>query len=156
MSKLRSATRMVAMATVACFYLTAPVGSADTRMNEGRPDLMKARALIKEKKFAEAREELLRLADTNQHADLYNLLGFSLRKTGDYKRALTYYQKALDFDPNHKSAREYLGELYLETNQPEKAREQHAILVRLCPEGCEEREDLEKAMTAAGMALSTK
>lgn len=156
MSKLRSCTSMAAIAIAACVFLAAPAGAADTRVTTDRPDLTKSRALIKEKKFAEARDELFRLADTTQHADLYNLLGFSLRKTGDYKQALTYYQKALDFDPNHKSAREYLGELFLETNQPEKARDQHAILVRLCPDGCEEREDLEQAMTAAGVALSSK
>lgn len=156
MSKLGRFTRMAAIALAAGILLAAPVGAVDTLETEGAPDLTKARALIKVKRFAEAREELFRLANSNQHADLYNLLGFSLRKTGDYVRALTYYQKALDFDPNHRHAREYLGELYLETNQPEKAREQHAILVRLCPQGCDELEDLEQAMKAAGVALSTK
>jgi hypothetical protein len=29
---------------------------------------------------------------TNQHADVYNLMGFSLRKTGDYKQAYTFYK----------------------------------------------------------------
>lgn len=156
MSKLRRFTCMAAIAIAAGFLLAAPAVAVDTQESEGGPDLTRARALIKEKKFAEAREELFRLANSHQHADLYNLLGFSLRKTGDYKQALTYYQKALDFDPNHKSAREYLGELFLETNQPDKAREQHAILVRLCPKGCEEREDLEQAMKAAGVAPSMK
>jgi Flp pilus assembly protein TadD len=42
-------------------------------------------------------------------ADVYNLLGFSLRKTGDHPRALTFYKKALDFDADHKGAHEYLG-----------------------------------------------
>lgn len=147
----------MAMISIAAGLLLVPsVLAVDTLESEGGPDLTKARALIKEKKFAEAREELFRLANSNQHADLYNLLGFSLRKTGDYSRALTYYQKALDFDPNHKSAREYLGELFLETNQPEKAREQHVILLRLCPTGCEELDDLEQAMKAAGVAPSRR
>ena len=43
---------------------------------------------------------------TNQHADVYNLMG-SLRKTGDYKQAYTFYRKALEFDPEHKGALEY-------------------------------------------------
>ena len=50
--------------------------------------------------------------------------------------------------PEHKSAREYLGELYVETGNMEKAREQLAVLARLCPGGCEEREDLQKAINA--------
>ena len=37
-------------------------------------------------------------------------------------------------------------------SQADKAREHHAILVRLCPGGCEERDDLEQAMQAAGVA----
>ena len=43
------------------------------------------------------------MVDRNvRHADVHNLLGFSLRKTGDYA-------KALDFDADHKGAHEYLG-----------------------------------------------
>ena len=147
----RSSRASVVVAAV-CVALAWPAVAVDNERSEGVPDLARPRALIKEKRFAEAREELLRLADAHQHADVYNLLGFSLRKTGDYKNALTYYKKALDFDPDHKSAHEYLGELYLETNQADKAREHHAILVRLCPGGCEERDDLEQAMQAAGVA----
>ena len=84
-----------------------------------------------------------------QHADVYNLLGFSLRKSGDLKTAYTFYRKALEFDPNHKGALEYLGELYVQTGDLAKARDNLARLEKLCPSGCEEREDLEAAITAA-------
>jgi cytochrome c-type biogenesis protein CcmH/NrfG len=67
----------------------------------------------------------------------------------DYATALTFYKKALDFDANHKGAREYLGELYVETDQLPNAREQLAALAKLCPQGCEEREDLERTISAA-------
>jgi tetratricopeptide (TPR) repeat protein len=108
------------------------------------------RASIKAKDFKTALTELNGMIDRNvQHADVYNLLGFSLRKTGDYARALTFYKKALDFDADHKGAHEYLGELYVETGQLPKAQEQLAVLVRLCPQGCEEREDLDRAIAAA-------
>ena len=86
---------------------------------------------------------------TNQHADVYNLMGFSLRKTGDYKQAYTFYKKALDFDPQHKGALEYLGELYVETGQVEKAKENVALLQKICPAGCEELEDLQEAIAQA-------
>ena len=79
-------------------------------------------------------------------------MGFSLRKTGDYKQAYTFYRKALDFDPEHKGALEYLGELYVETGQIEKAKENVALLKKLCPGGCEELEDLEQAIAAAPKA----
>jgi len=107
------------------------------------------RAKIKAKDFKAAIAELTPLLQANQHADVYNLMGFSLRKTGDYKQAYTFYRKALDFDPEHKGALEYLGELYVETGQVEKAREHVALLQKLCPAGCEELADLEKAVAAA-------
>ena len=76
-------------------------------------------------------------------------MGFSLRKSGDYQQAYTFYRKALEFDPDHKGALEYLGELYVEIGQVEKAKENLAQLKRLCPGGCEELADLEHAITAA-------
>jgi tetratricopeptide (TPR) repeat protein len=60
----------------------------------------------------------------------------SLRKTGDFKTSLTYYTKALELEPDHKAAREYLGELYVETGNMAKAKEQLDVLARLCPGGC--------------------
>jgi hypothetical protein len=42
--------------------------------------------------------------------------------------------------------------LFIETKQPQKAREQLAKLIVLCPTGCEERDDLEKSMRDAGLA----
>lgn len=126
--------------------------AVDTPTKQDAPDLTAVRALIKAKDFVAARDQLFRIVDKTQHADVYNLLGFSLRKSGDHRNALTYYQKALDFDPDHLGALEYLGELYVETKQPEKAKEQRAKLAKLCPKGCEELEDLDKAMRDAGIA----
>lgn len=137
------------LASALALFASTAMYAADTQRSQSAPDLAAVRAKIKAKEFASARDELLKLADTHEHADVYNLLGFSLRKTGDYKRALTYYQKALDFDPKHLGALEYLGELYVETKQLEKAKAQLAKLVELCPQGCEERDDLEKAIAGA-------
>ena len=123
--------------------------AVDTVTSKDAPDLTSVRAKIKAKDYQAALTELKVLADTHQHADVYSLMGFSLRKTGDYPTALTFYKKALDFDANHKGAREYLGELYVETGDLPKAREQLAVLAKLCPQGCEEREDLEKALASA-------
>jgi Flp pilus assembly protein TadD len=125
-----------------------PAFAVDTVTSKDAPDLTSVRAKIKAKDYQAAVSELKTLADTYQHADVYSLLGFSLRKSGDYPTALTFYKKALDFDTNHKGAREYLGELYVETGDLPKAREQLAVLEKLCPQGCEERADLEKALAA--------
>jgi Flp pilus assembly protein TadD len=145
---LRAMAKLAGAATLV--VLTSSFALAvDTVTSKDAPDLTSVRAKIKLKDYPAALSELQALADTHQHADVYSLIGFSLRKTGDFKSALTFYNKALDFDSNHKGAREYLGELYIETGELPKAREQLAILTRLCPTGCEEREDLEKALAAA-------
>ena len=113
------------------------------------PDLTSVRAKIKAKDFKGALAELTPMLETHPHADVYNLMGFSLRKLKDYKQAYTFYRKALDFDPEHKGALEYLGELYVETGQVDKAKEHVTLLKKLCPSGCEELADLEQAIAGA-------
>jgi hypothetical protein len=54
----------------------------------------------------------------------------------------------LALNPDHRGANEYLGELYLELGNPDKAREQLAKLQGLCPKGCPEYDDLSKAVGA--------
>ena len=143
-----STSKKILGLAVALAVLAAPAFAVDTVTSKDAPDLTAVRAKIKAKDFASARDDLLKISSTTFHADVYSLLGFTHRKTGDYKTSLTYYQKALDFDTDHKGAREYLGELYVETGNMAKAQEQLAVLVKLCPTGCEEREDLEKAIAA--------
>jgi cytochrome c-type biogenesis protein CcmH/NrfG len=126
--------------------LSAPAYAVDNMSSTDAPDLTSVRAKIKAKDYAAALAELRDLAEDTQQADVYNLLGYTLRKTGDVKTSLTYYTKALELQPEHRAAREYLGELYVETGNMDKAREQLAILAKLCPGGCEEREDLQKAI----------
>ena len=121
----------------------------DTVTSRDAPDLTSVRAKIKAKDFKAAIVELTPMLETHQHADVYNLMGFALRKSGDPKQAYTFYRKALDFDPEHKGALEYLGELYVETGQVDKARENVVLLKKLCPGGCEELADLEQAIASA-------
>src|SRR3984893_8413088 len=125
--------------------------AVDVVSSRDAPDLASVRAKIKAKDYKAALAELTPMLATHQHADVYNLMGFSLRKTGDYKQAYTFYRKALDFDPEHKGALEYLGELYVETGEIEKARQNVALLKQLCPSGCEELSDLEQALAGAAM-----
>jgi len=128
-----------------CLVATSAFAVDNVTSNDA-PDLTSVRAKLKAKDYAGALAELTPMLQTYQHADVYNLMGFSLRKTGDYKQAYTFYRKALDFDPQHKGALEYLGELYVETGQIDKARENVAQLKKLCPGGCEELADLEQTI----------
>jgi tetratricopeptide (TPR) repeat protein len=139
---------LVAGLAVAPILVSGAASAVDNMSSNSKVDLTSARAKIKAKNYAAAIQELRHLAEETQQADVYNLLGYTLRKTGDYTASLSYYTKALDLQPDHKAAREYLGELYAETGNIDKAKEQLAVLVKLCPSGCEEREDLEKAIKA--------
>lgn len=137
-------------AAVGLFFVGATAASAvDTIISKDAPDLTSVRAKVKAKEFGAAIAELEPLLSTHQHADVYNLLGFSYRKSGDMQKARTFYAKALDFDPDHKGALEYQGEMFVELGDLPKAEGNLAKLVKLCPSGCEEREDLEKAIAAA-------
>jgi tetratricopeptide (TPR) repeat protein len=139
---------LFALALAGAFCATGAVAVDNLTYNDAS-DLASVRAKIKAEDYKAAIEELTPMLASHQHADVYNLMGFSLRKTGDYKQAYTFYRKALDFDPDHKGALEYLGELYVETGQIEKAKENEDRLKALCPSGCEELADLQKAIGSA-------
>lgn len=86
-----------------------------------------------------------------RNADLHNLLGYVHRKKTppDLDKAFDHYRQALDIDPGHKGAHEYIGEAYLMRKQPAKAREHLQTLQRLCGNtACEEYQDLAKALAA--------
>jgi Flp pilus assembly protein TadD len=135
-----------AVLTIAPIAMSVPAFAVDNIESTDAPDLTAVKAKIEAKNYTGALADLRDIAEDTQQADVYNLLGFTLRKTGDYKTALTYYTKALEMKPDHKAAHEYLGELYVETGDMDKARQQLASLAQLCPTGCEEREDLQKAI----------
>ena len=138
----------VLAATSLALPIVQPAFAVDTVISKDAPDLTSVRTKIKAKDFKAAITELTTIADTTQHADVYSLLGFSYRKSGDAKTGGTFYAKALDFNPEHKGALEYQGEMFVDLGQVDKAKVNLAKLVTLCPQGCEEREDLEKAIAA--------
>ena len=82
------------------------------------------------------------------NADVLNMLGFAHRKLGRAETAFDYYRKALAIEPRHLGANEYLGELYLETGELDKAEERLGELAIACPSGCEERDELSEAIGA--------
>jgi tetratricopeptide (TPR) repeat protein len=141
----RSPLRLLVLAAGLGLSLTT-AQAIDTISSANAPDLTSVRAKIKAKDYKAALDELTKISATTQHPDVYSLMGFSLRKMRDYKQALTWYNKALDFNPNHKGALEYQGELFVETGEMAKAKANLAKLEQLCPQGCEERDDLAKAI----------
>lgn len=62
--------------------------------------------------------------------------------TGNFNEAFNNYQRALEIDPRHRSAHEYVGEAYLLTNNLPKAEEHLAALKQICGVVCEQYKDL--------------
>lgn len=117
---------------------TAPVGDVDYDAG------VKA---VTAQDWRTAAQSLERAAQKHQRAaDVFNLLAYAYRKLGDLERAFTNYGRALELDPQHRGAHEYIGEAYLMAGNPAKAREHLRELERLCRADCEEYHDLARAI----------
>jgi len=105
----------------------------------------KAEKLIKAKKWDDAIQVLTQASQTDgDNADVYNWLGYAERNRGNTDAAFKYYERALQLDPKHRGAHEYVGEAYLIVGDPSKAKEHLDALRKLCGTKCEEYRDLKK------------
>lgn len=111
------------------------------------PSLEAARKAVDDKDFESALGHLtIAEKETPDNADVHNLLGYSYRKLGKIEKAFDHYRVALKADPKHRGAHEYIGELYLELDQLTNAQKHLAALDKACFWGCEEYDDLKKAV----------
>ena len=110
--------------------------------------LATARAQVKAKNWSAAIDELRRLNATG-NADWNNLMGYALRKqaTPDLDGAQRFYDAALRLNPQHRGALEYSGELALIKGDLPAAEARLTVLTRACSTGCEELDDLQKAVS---------
>lgn len=149
----RACKRGLAALAAACMLGAASVRAADdappapSASRMAADPLGPARAHIAAQRWADA-IAALRRASAPTSADWNNLMGFSLRKQAkpDLDAAQRHYDAALQIDPMHKGALEYAGELALMKGDAQTARRHLATLERVCPSGCEERSDLQKAV----------
>jgi tetratricopeptide (TPR) repeat protein len=64
--------------------------------------------------------------------DAYTLLGYAYRKRGDYAASIGSYWDALELNPHHRGALEYLGEAYLELGERQRAMKMLDRLAAVC------------------------
>jgi tetratricopeptide (TPR) repeat protein len=148
-------SRLLAALLVTAALVTAGNGADAMMSNDGAKSraYLDGERAVKAKEYAKAIPLLERAVNENpRDADSYNLLGYSNRKLGNTQNALIYYQRALQYDANHKGANEYLGELYVEMNDLPKAEERLVKLGQLCQMNCEEYRDLKAAIDKAKAA----
>jgi Flp pilus assembly protein TadD len=111
------------------------------------PEYAAGKAAIEAKDWTTAVKALssAALRDT-RNADIQNYLGYAYRHLGQMDLAFKHYDRALQLNPRHRGAHEYMGEAYLLVNDIAKAEEHLAALERICLLPCEEYEDLKKAI----------
>ena len=140
-------------------------GSNDSTPKKVKSDYAKAVDLIKfakkyekkgkiekaNKRYEKAQKLLIKSNNkTPNNANTLNYLGFTTRKLGDYEGGEKYYLQGLAIEPNHIGINEYLGELYVQTNRIEKAKERLAVL-KNC--NCEEFQELELIIKTRGSKI---
>ena len=146
---LRSGWRAsLTAALAACFSFTQQASFADPTEEqpaEGAldPDYAAGLKAIEAKNWPQAIRLLssAALRDT-RNADIQNYLAYSYRNSGDLALAFRHYNRALELNPRHRGAHEYIGEAYLMIGNPAKAEEHLKALERICLIPCQEREHL--------------
>jgi Flp pilus assembly protein TadD len=121
--------------------------SEESKEGQLDPDYAAGKAAIAAKDWSTAIRLLssAALRDT-RNADIENYLGYAYRQSGQLQTAFTHYERALQINPRHRGAHEYMGEAYLMANNLSKAEEHLAALQRICLIPCEEYDDLKKAV----------
>ena len=123
--------------------------SDDNFYKQGKKLVLRAKKLEKKNKTEKAEQLYLKALSkfekayekNKKSADILNYLGFTLRKTGSFKKAENFYLKGLELDAGHLGINEYLGELYVQTNRIELAKKRLEVL-NGCK--CEEYEELKE------------
>ena len=85
-----------------------------------------------------------------KNPDILNYMGFTTRKMGNFNQAEKFYLEGLSIKPDHNGINEYLGELYVQTNQIDKANERLAVL-KNC--NCDEYNELELIIKNKGVKI---
>ena len=111
--------------------------------------LEKKEKLDKAKKlYAQAFSKLEKAYKSDKkNPDILNYMGFTTRKVGNFNQAEKFYLEGLKIKPNHNGINEYLGELYVQTDRIDKAKERLEVL-KNC--NCEEYAELELIIKTRG------
>ena len=122
-------------------------GGGGSTVEKVDSDIVNANAAIKAKHWDRAIEHLnVAIARDDKNAEAHNLMGFAERMRGNLDVAFNQYERALELDPKHRGAHEYIGEAYLMVDNLTKAEEHLAKLDKLCLFSCEEYTDLKDAI----------
>jgi tetratricopeptide (TPR) repeat protein len=137
---------LLGAATAVLSPIAAPdPDDADPDLSKRDADYAAAKRAADSKNWADA-VRLYERAEKRypDHADLQNNLGYAYRNLKQYDRAFAHYKRAIEIDPRHRGAHEYIGEAYLMTGDLASAEKHLAALREICLLPCEELTDLER------------
>lgn len=144
----RASLLVVAIAAFPAVAIADPY-EADPDLATRDEDYAAGKRAVDRKSWAEAVPLFQRAAVRNpDNADLQNMLGYSYRNLKQYDLAFKHYNRAIELDPRHRGAHEYIGETYLLTGNLEGARKHLKALQEICLLPCDELTDLERAIAA--------
>ena len=134
-------------------------GSSEVDYYKDAVSLVKRAGKLETKRKLDKAKELYSKAFKNlekankkdkDNPDILNYLGFTSRKTGNFELAEKFYLQGLKIKPDHYGINEYLGELYVQTNQIDKANERLEVL-KNC--NCKEYGELELIIKTRGTKI---
>jgi Flp pilus assembly protein TadD len=121
------------------------------------PDYAAGKQAMENKSWPEAQRRFQKAAVRDpDNPDLQNYLGYSYRNLKQFDLAFKHYKRAIELDPRHRGAHEYIGETYLMTGDLGNAEKHLAALREICLLSCEELVDLEKAIAAYRAKVRTQ
>ena len=129
--------------------------SKSNYFNDAKKLIKRAGKLEKKKKndkakkiYSQAFNQLEKAYSSDKkNPDILNYMGYTSRKIGNFEQAEKFYLTGLSIKPDHNGINEYLGELYVQTNRIDKARERLDVL-KNC--NCDEFKDLELIIKTRG------
>jgi len=138
-----------AIAVAQALPCLADPGETDSKAAVLDPDYAAGKQALERKDWREAARRFgqAALRDPN-NADLQNYIGYSYRNLKQLDLAFKHYKRALELNPRHRGAHEYIGEAYLMVRDLANAREHLAALEGICLLPCEELSDLKDKIAA--------
>ena len=134
-------------------------GSSDLDLFKEAKEIVKRAGKLEKKEkndkakkiYSQAFKKLEKAYSSNKKdPDILNYLGYTSRKIGNFEEAEKFYLTGLNIKPDHNGINEYLGELYVQTNQIDKANERLNVL-KSC--NCKEYKELELIIKNRGVKV---